>query len=179
MTYEYSTSGDPNAFGALGAAFFFVYFLFIFGMFIYMAICLQKIAKKLGEENAWWAWIPVLNVLLIIKLAGKPLWWLLLLFVPLVNIIIAVLVWIAIAERLGKSAIWGILVFLPVLNLIAFGVMAFGKTDVPTSLPPQTPLPPQQPPIPPQQPPTPPQTPTQPPQPPQAPPPPPAPPMSQ
>jgi predicted small metal-binding protein len=37
---------------------------------VYGAICFQAIAQKTGTEDAWWAWVPILNVLLLIK--GYP-----------------------------------------------------------------------------------------------------------
>ena len=43
--------------------------------YVFSAICLMKIAEKTGTPNGWWAWVPILNVLLMISIAGKPMWW--------------------------------------------------------------------------------------------------------
>jgi hypothetical protein len=37
--------------------------------YVYMAFALLTIANKMGTENAWFAWIPTLNVVLMIHIA--------------------------------------------------------------------------------------------------------------
>ena len=56
----------------------------------------------------WGVLIPIYNVYLLCKLAGKPGWWLILFFIPIVNIIIGLLVVIGIAENFGKGIGWAI-----------------------------------------------------------------------
>ncbi len=92
---------------------------------VYFALCLQMIAKKTHTENAWLAWIPIVNLILLLNTARKPLWWILLMFIPIVNLVIGVLVWVAIAEALGKPNWWGILMIVPVANLVVPGYLAF------------------------------------------------------
>ena len=112
--------------GVIGIFFFGVFGL-VLAFYIYAAICLSTIARKLSVAEAWWAWVPLLNALLIFKLSGKPLWWLLGLFVPILNIVVAVLVWMEIAKRRGKSPVHGILILLPGIGLISLGILAFSK----------------------------------------------------
>jgi len=40
-----------------------------------MALSLQTIATKTNTENAWLAWIPVVNLILMLNIAKKPIWW--------------------------------------------------------------------------------------------------------
>jgi hypothetical protein len=84
-----------------------------------MAISLMKIAKRTNTENAWFAWIPILNLILMLQIAQRPMWWLIFWFVPILNIASIVLnfiVWIDIAKRLGKTAVWGVLaVLIPII----------------------------------------------------------------
>src|SRR5499427_9649896 len=71
-------------------------FIFILGMglvcYVYMALALQTIAKKTGTPDGWLSWIPIANIILMLNIAKKPLWWILLFLVPLANIVIAIIV---------------------------------------------------------------------------------------
>ena len=80
-----------------------------------MALALQTIAKKTNTENAWWAWIPIANIILMLNIAKKPLWWIILFFIPLVNLVMIVLC-MAIAEAVKKPNWWGILMIVPVVE---------------------------------------------------------------
>ena len=118
-------SGDPKAAWGILAG---VYgFLCCFGLifYVYVSFCLMKIAQKLGVENAWLAWIPIVNLWTLVQCAGKEWWWILLLFIPLVNIVIQVMIWMAISERRGKPSWVGILIIVPLANIILPGYLAF------------------------------------------------------
>ena len=94
--------------------------------YVYMAVCLMIIANKTGHtENSWFAWIPILNIILMLQVADKPIWWIILLLIPLVNIVMGIIIWMAIAEARGKESWWGILMIIPVVGLIVPGVLAF------------------------------------------------------
>lgn len=102
-------------------------FLWLIG-YAYFAFCLQMIAGKTGNtEDSWMAWIPIVNIYLLCKMAGMPGWWVLLFFIPLVNIVIIVLVWMEIASALGKSNLLGLLMIIPFVNLIVLGYLAFSE----------------------------------------------------
>jgi len=60
-----------------------------------------------------------------LNIAKKPLWWILLLFIPLVNFVIGVIVWMGVAEARGKPNWWGILMIVPVANFIVPGYLAW------------------------------------------------------
>jgi len=92
---------------------------------VYLAICLQVLAKKTGTENGWMAWIPIANIFLMINIAKKPLWWFVLILIPIVNIVIGVILCMAIAERRGKENWIGILVIVPVIGIAVPGYLAF------------------------------------------------------
>jgi hypothetical protein len=77
----------------------------VLAIYIFMGFCLQKIAQKTGTESSWMAYVPILQILLMLKVADKPSWYLILCFVPLVNLIMAVMIWVWIAETLGRSKV--------------------------------------------------------------------------
>ncbi len=94
-------------------------------IYIYVSYSVMKIASKLNVNNGWWAFIPILNIVLLIRMAEKPLWWILLFLIPLVNVVIAVLLWMKVAERRGKASWLGILIIIPFANLVLPGYLAF------------------------------------------------------
>jgi len=115
---------QARAAAAAGAAMlaFFVIFAFIY---IFMALALQTIAQKTNTPNPWLAWIPIVNIILLLNVAKKPLWWILLLLIPVVNIVVSVIVWMAVAEVRQKPSWWGILTIIPIANFIAIGYLAW------------------------------------------------------
>jgi hypothetical protein len=131
--YDYSSSSSAAAGGgtamAILGAMFLVWLVVMAAAYVYAAICLMKIAKKTGTANAWFAWIPILNVILMIQSAKKPMWWIIMFFIPFVNIIFAILIWMALAEAVKKPSWIGILMIVPVANLIVLGYLAFSKME--------------------------------------------------
>lgn len=105
-----------------------LYTFFLLAFYVYSALCLMSLAKKTTTPNGWMAWIPILNLYLMCKVAGKSGAWLLLFLIPVVSFIALILIWMAIAERCGKSGWWGVLIVLiPVVGLVMMGVLAFSK----------------------------------------------------
>jgi uncharacterized membrane protein YhaH (DUF805 family) len=82
-----------------------------------------KVYVKAGEPG-WAAIIPIYNIIVLLRIAGKPWWWILLLLIPLVNIIIGILVHIDLAKTFGQTVLFGIgLMF---LGFIFYPILAFG-----------------------------------------------------
>ncbi len=120
---------SANNGAALVAGFLSTFLLVMVGLYLYGALCLYLIAKKLNVPAAWTAWIPILQTWAFLSSAGKPLWWVLLFFVPLVNAFVGVYLWICITENLGKNKMLGLLMLIPVANLIFLGVLAFSQKE--------------------------------------------------
>src|SRR6186713_3033622 len=80
-----------------------------------------KVFAKAGKPG-WAAIIPIYNTVVLLQIAGKPIWWIVLLFVPIVNIVIAVMVMISVAKAFGKGTGFalGLLflspIFIPILG---------------------------------------------------------------
>ncbi|RNC66710.1 MAG: signal peptidase I [Desulfuromonadales bacterium] len=101
---------------------------FVIGMILVVLVLLVsfwKIYEKAGEPG-WASLIPIYNLFVLVKIAGKPWWWFLLMFVPVVGIIISILVYIALAARFGKGVLYGLgLLF---LGFIFIPMLAFDKS---------------------------------------------------
>jgi len=77
---------------------------------------------KAGKR--WWvALLPVINLLVIMRIAGRPVWWVLLLFVPLLGIAVWTVVCLDVADRFGHGVPYTIgLVFLPFFFALWLGL---------------------------------------------------------
>ncbi len=101
-----------------------VYMIVWLALVIFYLIVYWKFFLKAGQPG-WGILIPIYNAYLMIKIAKRPGWWLLLLFIPVVNVVIGIIVLFDIAKYFGKSVGFGFgLLF---LGFIFFPILAFGK----------------------------------------------------
>lgn len=91
----------------------------------YIAYSIQIIAHKTNTKNAWMAWIPLLNLVLMLRIGKQPLWVIIGFFIPYANYLIMAALWAEIAGALNKSKWLGILWLIPGINLILPGYLAF------------------------------------------------------
>jgi hypothetical protein len=119
------SSDEPQIPAAFTGAILMVFLFIGLAVYLYISLALQTIATKTGTPNAWLAWIPIVNFILMLNVAKKPLWWIVLFLVPLVNIVISVIVWMGIAEARGKPNFWGILTIVPLVNILVPGYLAW------------------------------------------------------
>ncbi len=85
-----------------------------------------KVFVKAGQPG-WAAIVPIYNAIVMIQIAGKPVWWFVLLLVPVVNFIVLLLVSISIAEKFGKSTGFGVGLWL--LSPIFYPMLGFGSAE--------------------------------------------------
>ena len=70
---------------------------------------------------------PIYNYYVLLKIVGRPGWWLILYFIPLVNIIIGIIVLYDLSKSYGKSGAWVLgFLFLP---FIFFPILGFGDSQ--------------------------------------------------
>ncbi|MFO0933557.1 MAG: DUF5684 domain-containing protein [Planctomycetota bacterium] len=107
----------PPAIGGLLSLVGLPFILFVF-------VGVWKAFAKAGEPG-WAAWVPVYNIYVVCRIAGRPARWMLLLLVPIVNAVIALTLGIDVARRFGKNAGFGI--GLVVLPAIFWPILGFGR----------------------------------------------------
>ncbi len=120
MEYEYSTN-DPAAVAAILGPMYLIMLVFA----VIMIVALWKIFTKAGEPG-WAAIVPFYNAYTEFKIAGLNPWLFLLMFIPVVNVVVAIWVAIKLGERFGKSVGWSI-VLLVLFSFIGFLILGFGK----------------------------------------------------
>ncbi|QDU45601.1 DUF5684 domain-containing protein [Symmachiella dynata] len=107
---------------AIGVVFLIVYFALI----IVAIAGMWNVFIKAGKPG-WGSIIPIYNMILLLEIAGKPIWWLILLFIPFVSIVIAILVVIDVGKNFGKGLGFGLgLAFLP---FIFYPILGFGDAQ--------------------------------------------------
>lgn len=83
-----------------------------------------KVYAKAGKPG-WAAIIPIYNVYVLLKIVGRPGWWLILFLIPFVNFVVSIIVAIDLAKAFGKSTAFGV-VGLWLFSLIGYLILAFG-----------------------------------------------------
>lgn len=85
-----------------------------------------KMLVKAGQPG-WAILIPIYNIIVLIQVAKKPVWWIVLFLIPIVNFIAAVLLAIEIAKNFGKASSFAIgLILLP---FIFYPILGFGDAQ--------------------------------------------------
>lgn len=100
--------------------------LFMLVFVVLIIVSLWKVFTKAGQPG-WACLVPVYNLYVMLQIAGKPGWWILLFFVPLVNLVVSFLLTAGIAEKFGKGMGFGLgLMF---LGFIFYPILAFGDAQ--------------------------------------------------
>jgi hypothetical protein len=126
------------------------------GIYVFTALCLFRIGKRLDVPNSWIAWIPVLNYFWpLVGAAGQTVKWgiIYLIVIPLLAGLVASLfamaspmlamlvlgivglvvlglyiyLWMNVSENLGKERLLGLLMIIPIVNFIFMGYLAFSE----------------------------------------------------
>jgi Family of unknown function (DUF5684) len=107
-----------------GASILFV----VFWLAVVVAVIASMwiVFTKAGKPG-WACIVPIYNFIILLEIARKPLWWIILMLIPLVNIVIGILVVIEIAKNFGKSAGFGIGLLL--LPFIFYPMLAWGDAQ--------------------------------------------------
>lgn len=109
-------AGEAEAGGAV--MFFYVV------LFVLIVVGMWKVFEKAGQPG-WAALIPFYNAYVMLQIVGRPGWWLILYFVPLINIVVAIVVCIELAQSFGKGI--GFALGLIFLGFIFVLILGFGS----------------------------------------------------
>ena len=93
---------------------------------IFMLAVMWKIYTKAGKPG-WASIVPIYNVIVLLEMINRPLWWILLLFIPLVNFIVLIMIIVDLAKAFGKSV--GFAIGMIVLGIVFYPLLAFGDAE--------------------------------------------------
>jgi hypothetical protein len=117
---------NSQIFGIVGGVIGY-FFLWLFSMAIaaFILACMWKIFVKAGKPG-WAALVPFYNTLVLLEFLGRPWWFLLLMFVPVANVVIEIIIIFDYAKSFGKSTGFGFgLLF---LSIVFIPILAFGSS---------------------------------------------------
>jgi len=123
-SFDHSTSGN-----APGPVFWICEAAFI----LLIVASMWKVFSKAGQPG-WAAIIPIYNIYVMCKVAGRPGWWLLLMLIPFVNLIVAIILNVDIAKRFGKGI--GFAIGMILLPFIFWPILGFGSAQYQGAPPP-------------------------------------------
>ncbi len=108
---------------------FFAAFAIIFGIIYTAIIVLMIVAKWFIYEKAgqpgWAVIIPIYNTLIMLKIVGKPWWWIFLFMIPFANIVFLVWMTNLLSKSFGHDEGYTVgLLFLP---YVFYPLIAFSK----------------------------------------------------
>jgi len=101
-------------------------------MICYLAVLLLiiigmwKVFEKAGKPG-WAAIIPIYNLVVLLEIVGKPIWWIILMLIPLVNLIVYIIILVELAKRFGKGV--GFAIGLLIFPFICFPILGFGSAQ--------------------------------------------------
>lgn len=114
------TTTNTAGAGIFGLVFFLIYLPIL----VLIIVSMWKVFTKAGKPG-WASIVPIYNVVVELEIIGRPLWWIILFLIPIVNFVVAIIILFDLAKAFGKDALFGlVLLFLPI---IGFPMLAFGK----------------------------------------------------
>ncbi|MBI2794449.1 MAG: signal peptidase I [Ignavibacteria bacterium] len=96
--------------------------------YLFIGFCLGKVFEKAGKP-LWAGFIPVYNLILLLEIVGRPIWWAAFYLIPILGWIfvpiITVILCIDLAKSFGKDTLWGVLTAF--FGIVMIPIMAFSK----------------------------------------------------
>jgi hypothetical protein len=110
------TSGtDAVAAGASIVAGLVVLVVFL-AVYVFLCYCLKRICEKCGKNPGVLIWLPILQLIPLLELAGMAVWMIILFFIPIVGFIVGIMMWAKICQARGKSPLLVLgIIFLPII----------------------------------------------------------------
>lgn len=117
LTIAQASSSDL---GFIGLIFGLIGGLIGLAVALVMIASMWKLFTKAGKPG-WAAIIPIYNVIVLLEIIGRPIWWIVAFFIPVVNFVAGVVITIEFAKAYGKDILWGLgmvffgFIFMPLL----------------------------------------------------------------
>ena len=148
IVYDLDTVQDEAVVdGVLAAMMGYIAVLSLFGLagYIFMSLALQKIGQEMKYENSWFAWVPILQNIMMFELGEQNPWLLLLFLIPgigqIVVLIFTLLALMNITEKRGYDKVLAILIFVPFAMYVLFYLLAWKPKEVVATTTPTQPIP--------------------------------------
>lgn len=93
-----SVNAEAGGLLAVGGFFWLIYIAFI----VLLIVAMWKIYTK-ADKPGWAAIIPFYNIYVLLEIVGRPGWWLILYFIPFVNIVVWAIVQLDLSKSFGHG----------------------------------------------------------------------------
>jgi len=114
--------GDDAAAAGVGVG-IMVFYLAVLVFFTFVG---WKLFAKAGKPG-WAALVPIYNMVVFLQIVGKPVWWVVLMFIPVVSLVIGFMLSASLAERFGKGT--GFAVGIALLGFVFVPMLALGDAE--------------------------------------------------
>jgi len=115
-----------NTSSGMGAGASIAFFLVAVAFYLFYGYCFGRIFQKAGRQ-LWEGFVPIYNYYVMLKIVGRPGWWLILYIIPIVNIVITIIVYYDLARSFGKGV--GFTVGLFFLSFIFIAILALSDAQ--------------------------------------------------
>ena len=118
----YAQESQPGMNPAAGV-FSGVFLIVWLAVVVFVIAGMWKMFVKAGQPG-WAAIVPIYNIIVLLQIVGRPLWWFILLLIPCVNIIFLIIVMNDLSKSFGQGV--GFTIGLVVLSFIFIPILGFG-----------------------------------------------------
>ncbi|WDF76959.1 DUF5684 domain-containing protein [Mucilaginibacter sp. AW1-7] len=118
-TYD-ASSGSPAVFAAL----FGIMMIPAIITWVIVVVGMWKVFEKAGKPG-WASIIPIYNVIVLLEIVGKPVWWIIMFLIPCVNFIFGIWTINLLSKSYGQSE--GFTIGLLLLPFIFYPILGFGN----------------------------------------------------
>lgn len=96
-------------------------------LYVLSVVALWRVFSKAGYPGVL-AIIPIVNLFILVKVAGYSAWLTLLYIIPIVDIVFSIMVAFRIGRAFGKGGVFSFfLLWLPALQFIGYMILGFGR----------------------------------------------------
>lgn len=117
QTEIYEPGAAEAAIGLVGGLLYLV-------LIVVLVAAMWKIFTKAGKPG-WASIVPFYNIIVLLEIVGRPLWWIVMLLIPLVNLVFVFIIAIDLAKSFGKGT--GFAMGLIFLSPIFYPILGFGS----------------------------------------------------
>jgi hypothetical protein len=106
--------GDTSVFGLIFQLLIIALFAWVF----------WRIFEKAGKPG-WAAIVPIYNLIVLLDIVGRPIWWVVLLLIPVVNVVVGFILALDLSRSFGHDFAFALGLFF--LGFIFYPILAFGS----------------------------------------------------
>ncbi|MBF9018015.1 MULTISPECIES: DUF5684 domain-containing protein [unclassified Oceanispirochaeta] len=100
--------------------------VFWFIVTIILVVANWKIFTKAGKPG-WAILVPIYNIIVMVQIIQRPMWWVIMLFIPLVNVVFAIMIIYNLCLKFGQPG-WHVVPAL-LLSFIYYPYLAFSNAS--------------------------------------------------